>query len=311
MNRLKIVFGYLFGFITSIVLVILAILLIFKFTVSEKKYLLKILAENNYYEKVDNEIKEEMSLYILSSGFTDEIYQDVYLYDDLVSDINKYIDSIYIGEVVKLDTSSIKSKITKNIEEFFKKTNETYKESDLESFVDGLVNVYSDEVLLYHFPDDVIKYIPKITKMIDTGIIVSSILLVILLVILIVIRYSYYIATIISSGLIILFIRLFILERIDVNEILIITENFSEELRIILNNISQLLFIVAIFFIILGIVMLVVSLIVKIICQSIKNKRRNIEILWQFLYNYKSEREKSVWKKLILKIFGIITRDIL
>ena len=41
--------------------------------------------KNNYYQKIDEEIKEEFSLYILSSGFTDEIYEDIYEYDNLVS----------------------------------------------------------------------------------------------------------------------------------------------------------------------------------------------------------------------------------
>ena len=249
MNRVRIILGYLFGFITAFILVILALFLIMKFTVCDKNYILNIFNKNNYYQKIDEEIKEEMSLYILSSGFDDEIYKDVYEYDNLIKDINSYIDSVYNGEVVKLDTSSIHENITNNVKAVFKKSNVTYNNSDLTLFIDGLVNVYSDEVMLYHFTDGVIKYVPKIINIVNIGIIVSSILLAVMFIVLIIIKYRYFIATIISSGLIILFLRLFVLERIDVNEILIITEKFSEILRIILNNISNLLLYVGLLFI--------------------------------------------------------------
>ena len=79
-----------------------------------------------------------------------------------------------------------------------------------------IVNAYDDEVKLYHFIDILIPYVPKIINYINIVIIACSIALFVLLILLIIVKYRYYSATIMASGLIILFVRLVIIEKIDV-----------------------------------------------------------------------------------------------
>ena len=256
MSKKNILLGYLFGFITSITLILLVLLLICKFTISNKNYLLNILEKNNYYEKINDEIKEEMELHLLSTGFTNEILENVYTKEEVISDIKIFIDNMYDGKVTILDKSNIRFNLNINIDNFFKKTKlSVMNKTELNNFVDDLTNAYKDEIRLYGFIDDALVKFNKINNIINIGTIITLILFIILSFVLIkIVKIKYYGSIIASGGLIILFIRLFIIEKVDVEELLIITENFSIILRNILINLEKITLISSIILIILGIV---------------------------------------------------------
>lgn len=260
MNRRRIILGYIFGFLGALLLAILILLLLARFTFGSKSYILNVLERDHYYEKIHDEIKEEMNLHLLSSGFTDEIIKDIYTKEEVVSDIQEFIDNTYNGKLTTIDTSLILERLNANIDTFFKQNNLlTVNKTELSEFVDGLVNIYPDEITLYGFTDSVIPKIPKINKIINLGIIVISISLILLGFILVKIKYRYFSANIIASGFIILFIRLFIFEKIDVSELLIITEEFSVELRNVLVTIQSLSLILGILLIVMGIILTIVK----------------------------------------------------
>lgn len=260
MNKRRIILGYILGFVCTLLLSLLVLLLLFRITVSSKKYILSVLERDNYYEKINDEIKEEMNLYLLSSGFTNEIISDIYTKEDVVSDIQMFIDNTYNGKLTTIDTSGILSKVNENIDEFFKKNNLlTVNKTELNEFTRDLVKIYNDEITLYEFTNSMIPKIPKINKIINLGIIISVASLIILSFILIKIKYRYFSANIIASGFIILFIRLFIFEKIDVNELLIITEEFSLELRNVLVTLQSLSLILGIVLILVGIILTIVN----------------------------------------------------
>ena len=270
MSKKNILLGYIFGFITSLSLVILVLLLICKFTISNKNYLIKILDENNYYEEINKEIKEEMELHLLSTGFTDDILKDVYTKEEVHDDILLFFNNVYAGNKTILDKSNVRYNIKINIDDFFKKTKLTVMNKDeLNKFVDDLTNSYKDEIRLYGYADNAISKFKKANKLVDIGIISALILLSILVFILVkFIKIKYYGSIIISSGLIILFIRLFVFERVDVDELLIITENISVIIRIILNNLQNIMLVSAIGMIIFGIIIEICNS----VCQMEKNK---------------------------------------
>ena len=260
MNKRRIILGYIFGFIGTIFLSLLVFLLLFKFTISSKTYILKVLERDNYYEKINNEIMEEMDIHLLSSGFTNEIIKDIHTKEDVINDINLFFNNAYEGKITNIDTSKILNKVNDNIDEFFKKNNLlTVNKSELNEFTNSLVNIYSDEVTLYGFVNSIIPKIPKINKVINLGIIVSIIILIITGLILIKIKYRYFSSNIIASGLIILFIRLFIFEKVDIDELLVISEDFSYELRNILTTLQNLSLILGLVLICFGMVLTIVK----------------------------------------------------
>ena len=269
MSKIKILLKYLLGFITSISLAIIILLFLLKFTVGNKEYMLSNINENNYYEKIDSEIKEEMKLYLLSTGFTEDIVKDVYTKDELIKDINYYIDNMYNGHVTILDKTNIKNNIEEKIEIFFLSNNlEMTNKKDLNSFVNDLVNIYKNEVCLYGYLDDVVVHLNKINSLLDKTLLFLCIFLLMIIIIQLIIRKTFISSSIIASGLIILFINLFVFEKIDIENILIITENFSILLETFFSNIKSLFTIFGIILIILG----TLVLIIKIMCQPKKKK---------------------------------------
>ena len=260
MNKKRIILGYLFGFFSALLLSIFVLLLLFKLTIGSKDYLISVLERDNYYETINDEIKEEMNLYLLSSGFTDKIIENIYTKDEVVNDIKMFINNSYDGKLTTIDTSEILNRVNGNIDSFFRENNLlTVNKGEITEFTDGLVKIYSDEITLYGFVDSIIPKIPKIIKIIDIGIIVIGISLIVTSIILGIIKYSYFSATIIASGFIILFIRLFIFEKVDVSELLIITEKFSFELRNILTSLENLSLIVGLTLIIMGFMLTIVK----------------------------------------------------
>ena len=72
-----------------------------------------------------------------------------------------------------------------------------------------------------------------------------------------------------ASGLIILFSYVIIYEKIDIESILIITDNFSLLIRKILTNLKELFFL-------LGIVLIIIGIMISIIKSCVKQKKKVI-----------------------------------
>lgn len=261
MNRIKIILSYIIGFTSATLLVGLVLLLIAKFTVLNKNFVNETLKSNDYYKKINKEINEEMELQLLSSGFTNVILKDIYTKDEVFEDINLFINNAYQGKIIKLDKSNVRYNILVNIDNYFKETKLTIvNKEDLNNFVNDLVLIYENEISLYHFGDGIITKIPKIERIVNICIIIVSILLVsCFLILLLYVKRGIFSSILISSGLIMLFIRLFVFEKIDVDYLLVITEDFSEILRNLLNNFKNISLIISLIMIFIGIFTLLYS----------------------------------------------------
>ena len=265
MNKFKIILGYLVGFVSTILLVILVLLLLTKLTVLSKSYTVNTLKDNDYYDRIYKEIGEEMEIHLLSTGFTNEILDNIYTKEEVIEDINLFIDNSYQGKTTSLDKSEVRFKLKINIDNYVKKTSLTVmNKTELDKFVNDIVDIYKNEICLYGYTDSVITKIPKINKLVNIGIIISAITLCILVFILFKFIKARFISSIIAaSGLIILFIRLFIFEKIDSDNILIITEDFSKILRIVMNSVKSNLLLIPIGLITIGLLILIIEVMCK------------------------------------------------
>ena len=255
MNKIKIIFEYLLSFIFSITLTILVILAVYKYTIGDKEYLYQVVKDNNYYEKIYDEIYNEMESSLLSSGFTNEIIENIYTKEEVINDINFFIENLYSGNKTTLDKTNIKNIILKRANEYLVSNNfEIINQKDLNLFINDLVNIYVDEICLYGFIDNYTGQFYKINVLLNKVIVIMAILNVILLLIMIVGKNKFIPSSLIASGFIILFIELFIFEKIDIESILIITENFSFLIQDILFNLKKIFHISGILFIFIGII---------------------------------------------------------
>lgn len=269
-KKIKIILGYPLGFICALLISVLTLLIILKISVFNKEYVFKVIRENNYYEKIVEDTKEEMENYMVSSGFPYSILDDIYTIDDVKEDIDYYINNMYNGEKTVIDKKIISEKLNNNINEYLKKNNvSVLNPEDITSFVDEIASIYDKEVCLYHTFDGMMKSIPKLLRFTNIGInIVSVILLIIIIVLMGIVKTIPLGTCIFASSLILFFLRFVIIEKIDIMNLLIITEHFSDILQIILLNIRKLMLIGGIVLLILGLMTILVS--------SIKNKSSKV-----------------------------------
>lgn len=269
MMRVKIILGYLIAFISSVLLSTIIILLALKGTVGNKNYVKVILQEKNYYELVSKEIREEMEDYITSSGFDNDILDDIYTYEEVLEDINLFVDNAYIGKVTSLDKKNILEKLDSNIDNNLKSSNlEVVNREDISSFEEDIKDIYIKEITLYGMTNNIILKLNTLNSYINKMIIILSVILVILFSLLIIIKkFFLFASSIIASALIILFLYIAVYENIDSNNLLLITENFSLILSCIIRNIGSLLLKISIISILIGIIFSLTNA-----CKAKKNK---------------------------------------
>ena len=232
MNKLKIILGYLFSFITSVTILLIVVLLILKSTVYQKAYIKSVFKENNYYENIANDINDNMRDYLTSSGFTDSILDNIYTLDMVENDINNFIDRVYAGKNIDFDNSIIIENITNNINNYLDEYNiKITSQSSLDSFILDIAKIYDNEVNLYHFADGLVSSFAKTSSIINYAIVGLIIGLMILFIILKFLNVNYYGAILGASGWILLFIKFVLYEKIDYKNITLISDYFGTILK--------------------------------------------------------------------------------
>ena len=168
MNRLKIILGYILGLLVSVILLIIVFIIIIKTTIYNKEYLKKELINNNYYEMVSQDIISNMQNYSVSSGLPETVLENIFTKEEVIIDIDNYIDNLYDGVIYKKDTSEIKEKLNANIDEYLTKHELKVTTVDsLNMYKDDIGKVYAEEVELYNLLNNFIPKFQKINSILD------------------------------------------------------------------------------------------------------------------------------------------------
>ena len=277
MNRVKLILSYLFGFITSVLLSILVILLLCKYSILNVDYIKNVLGKNNYYSEVYKGTLEEIEAYMISSGLEEEVLNNIFDESIIEKEVDNYLDSIYSGSEYTVDSQSVKDKLSTNIDNYLSSSNlEVTDKKELNLFINDIAKIYEDEIKFYNAAKFGKKYLTYGIKNIDK--IISFILGISLIsiIILLLLRCKFISSTIIGSGLILLFIRFMIFEKIDIKNILIISDYFSKVIKAVLNDLGHNILMSSILLIGIGLIILLIELLGK----KIKIKKfRNLEKL--------------------------------
>ena len=228
MNKIKIILSYLFGFILSLGIFLLAILFISKKTICDKTFMFRLMDENNYYEKVYNSINEDVEDYMMSSGLETVILNNVIVKSTVKSEIINYVNYLYEGKKYNVDTTYIHDTLKTNIDNYLKGLNLGIDNTnELELFIGDIEGIYKEEVSFYNTIDRLASYLKKLPNILNKALIIDIILVGVLLILLLLIRVVNIGSCIFSSGLILFLIKIFIYERIDSQNILIVSDHFS------------------------------------------------------------------------------------
>lgn len=259
--KIKILSYYISMIILSIMTLILSLITLLKYTVMNEEYLLKQLEKNNYYEKLHKSIKQEMSYYIIQSGLTDEVLNDIYSEEMIETEVKNIIINYYNNKELKVDTQKVSDNLNKNIQNYLLKNNIVADDQEaLDRFVEEMVKIYDQEIKISNAIEKTQDKFIQLDNLIDKLFIILIITIPLLGIILHIFykRIIFTIPTISTSILLFLGTYLFF-HRIDVKNILFWNENVSEIIKSVLWSIKDYITKEAIILLIIGVIAFVLG----------------------------------------------------
>ena len=262
----------LFTFILILLVLLTTVLLISKSTVLNETYLLKQLEEQSYYEKVENNLRENFKSNMLQSGLEEDVIEKLIDKEKIKNDINGVIASIYNNTDYTIETESIVEKLNVEIEKVLDTRGKILTEDDEKSinrFLKTMSNVYINEIVLIEGFQDVLKDIVSVINEYINIVIIILIVAIVIFVILMAIlnrNISFLGKVLFANALLILFGYIFINWNINVNNILMFTESFSNTLSVVASKYMNVYLYIAILYFIIGIG-------VSILSGSMKEKK--------------------------------------
>ena len=246
-SSIKIILKYLLLFIESLMVVMIALITTFKFTLFDSNYVKDQFEKNDYYKKLSKEIKTEMSYYTNQSGFTDNVLDNVFTENDVKYASERFISSLYTGEKFKINTQKLEENLNKNIDEQLQDANfKVTNAEEIKKFVNQMITTYENEIKLMGYIDSVGGTIPKIIDICDTLLLI----LIIGLILCVLISLKSYKGKDISvvfytSSILLLFFVLYFKNSIDINNISIYSELVSNIIKILVKNVLNIIGIIA------------------------------------------------------------------
>lgn len=266
-SKWKLFFELFLKFIAAVILTLLVVLVVLKFTVFNKSRVITTLTNDNYYDNVYKTINENMENYIISSGFSDSILDNIFTKEDVKESVDNFVNNIYAGKKEETDLSNIREKINANIDKYISEQKiQILDQESVDSLVDELLNIYTNETELYGMINNFMGMYPKVEKVLNISLISLIIVFIVIALVLVIMKIKFKGIIVLASGLMLLYIRFIITNNIDYKNILLLTDNFSEVLVSLIGNVINLILLG-------GIILSIVGLIIIIINAIMKNKK--------------------------------------
>lgn len=271
---------YILSFILMICIMASIIIGIVANTVANKEFFLAKLEEIDFYNKTSEKINDTFKNYILQSGMEETVFENIYSNEKLKQDINMLVDAIYENKEINIETESIKTKLTENIDNYLNQNNlKVNNRTEIDTFINTIINTYKNGVV---FSSSMLEQVTPITTKV-IGLIhryqpivymVTAFLAIILILsnlkdktdILKYIGISMF-----TSGILLVITKIFINSKIKIDGITIINDIFSNLIHNIANQILNYIFYFGIGILIVGLI----AIIIKIV--SIKDEEKDID----------------------------------
>lgn len=278
MKIFKNIISIILAFLLMLSILLTVALQIVSSTILNKDYIFGKLDEANYYNNVYEQIKDSLAGYIGPSGLDEEVLENIYTREQVKEDINLIINNIYENKDDKINTEDIKEKLQNNIEASVGSgllTKENKK--SIEDFIDKIADEYVQNIS--HDPyfeklGIIMNKAKDIVGKVDGIIIFVPIILAVVILLLNIKQISSAIRfisiSILTSGLIGIVIKLFIEAKINISNILIINDSFSEVIKNVISSILNSINTISIIGIIVSIVVIILTNVIKVNRQTIE-----------------------------------------
>ena len=278
MKIFRYIISIILAFLLMISILLTVALQIVSSTILNKDYILGKLDEANYYNNVYEQIKDSLAGYIGPSGLDEEVLENIYTREQVKEDINLIINNIYENKNDKINTEDIKEKLQNNIEAsvgsgLLTKENK----NSIEDFIDKIANEYVQNISHDPYFEKVGTIINKakdVVGKVEGIIIFVPIILAVVILLLNIKQISsavrFIAISILTSGVIGIALKLFIETKINISNILIINDSFSEVIKNVINSILNNINTMSIIGIIGSIVLIVLTNVIKVNRQTIE-----------------------------------------
>lgn len=140
-------FNYLTKFISSILFFLATTITIILFTIFNQNFMAQQLNETNYYEKLYDNIKLEMSYYVTQSGLSDDILNNIFDKELLRRTTEKMLDNFYNNKDNTINKTSVEENLMNNINEELKDYKLTEEDkTSINKFITQMSSTYEMEI---------------------------------------------------------------------------------------------------------------------------------------------------------------------
>lgn len=270
------------GIITLVLLFLMTILMIASIgtcfisnTILNKKYMMVALERNDYYTKIETDLKNEFENYQYQSGLPEEVFYNLYTKDMIKKDVDSILDFLYHGSEIQNCSEEVQNRVIANINQYLEENkiilNQTQQENK-EKFEDLIVNAYENEVnlssQLVREREKIKTKVEKTFQYVKIG--VMGALVIVLLVLIGMYKSTFSIfmnllsISFLASGILGKLGLWLLHQNVDIEHIVIITQTFSDFIKYIIYDILSKISIFSNVSIITGLVLIIVSSYFKI-----------------------------------------------
>ncbi len=246
---------YVFKFFTAIIFFVCLLVLMFGILLS-KQNISAIISNIEYKDNISKLIKKEMEDYTASANIPYSILDGIYKEEELNHQIDDNIESFY-KNTDPIDTSFIGIRLNNNINDYLNKENiKPENQEDINSFISNIEKIYLNEVNFYSYLDFIKPYtriVVKILPYILLALIIVEISLIFILKVVFKEKRMLFIAF--TSSFLYLFFSIVLLVRIDINNLFIFNDAFSDLLQTVLTKVFIYSFIIGILLLLFGFIL--------------------------------------------------------
>lgn len=260
---MKKILKHLINFVLTITIFTFTIILIFKTTVLNEKYVLKTLENNYYYDEIYKNVVSNFESNLIQSGIDEAITSDLISKDKVERDVKNVIIGIYNNKEIEIDSTPLIEKLNEKIDEVFKdyhRTPNKEEQENIKRLESAIKEVYENEIAYELNIDNLGKSVAKIDNLTTTLLIIIGLISVVLLVIDVLFMndpVNTMGISILSTGLIIIIIRIIVGSKYK--NILMFNEIFSEIVVSVVTNFLTNILVIGIYLSIIGLILLIIG----------------------------------------------------
>ncbi len=211
-------------------------------TVLNKDYVVQKLEETDFYAGTYKLVEANFENYIYQSGLDEEVLKEICSQDKVKKDINIMLNNIYSGTNQSIDTTEISEKLNANIDKSGIKNKQN--ESAINEFVKHICQEYTDTLVHSKYETEINRMYNKINTMLNKVYNVLLIVLVVDLILIIIINRKKISKDIQALGIALMSASIFqivacqiITTNVDVKNIKIFNDVFSNSLVTIIQDV--------------------------------------------------------------------------